>query len=78
MFAMASRPGPSPAKSTKIRATGFTPGPEGDAAEDGPAFDDDLWRRYRRSRVWMTARNRKRSTYVTRDEAPTGAAVMRF
>ena len=77
MLPMASRPGPSSAASTKIRATGFTP-VDGDAAEDGPAIEDDLWRRYRQSRVWMSARNRKRSTYVTRDEAPTGAAVMRF
>jgi len=78
MLPMASRPGPSSAASTKIRATGFTPARDGDVADDGPAIDDDLWRRYRRSRVWVTARNRKRSTYVTRDEAPTGAAVMRF
>jgi len=63
---------------TKIRATGFTPGPEGEAGDDGPGADDDLWRRYRESRVWVSARNRKRSTYVTRDEHPTGAAVMRF
>jgi hypothetical protein len=78
MLSMASRPGPSYAASTKIRATGFPPARDGDPADDGPVLDDDLWRRYRRSRVWMTARNRKRSTYVTRDEAPTGAAVMRF
>jgi hypothetical protein len=74
MFAMASRPGAS----TKVRATGFTPASDGHGADDRADLDDDLWRRYRRSRVWVTARNRKRSTYVTRDEAPTGAAVMRF
>jgi hypothetical protein len=78
MCAMASSPGPSPAASTKIRATGFTPASDGDPADDGVELDEDLWRRYRQSRVWVTARNRKRSTYVTRDEAPTGAAVMRF
>ena len=46
--------------------------------EDRVEREDDLWHRYRQARVWVTARNRKRSTYVTRDEAPTGAAVMRF
>jgi hypothetical protein len=71
---MASRPGAA----TRIRATGFTPASDGEPADDGMALDDDLWRRYRQSRVWVTARNRKRSTYVTRDEHPTGAAVMRF
>ena len=71
---MASRPGAA----TRIRATGFTPASDGEPADDGPGLDDDLWRRYRRSRVWVTARNRKRSTYVTRHEPPTGAAVMRF
>jgi hypothetical protein len=75
---MDPRPGPSPAPSTKIRATGFTPSSDGDLADEGVELDDDLWHRYRQSRVWVTARNRKRSTYVTRDEAPTGAAVMRF
>ena len=78
MFAMTSRPGPSPGASAKIRATGFTPASDGEGPDDGVHLDDDLWRRYRKSRVWVTARNRKRSTYVTRDEAPTGAAVMRF
>jgi hypothetical protein len=75
---MASRPGPSPAAPTKIRATGFTPAADGDLTDDGVEREDDLWHRYRQARVWVTARNRKRSTYVTRDEAPTGAAVMRF
>ncbi|HEY7070741.1 MAG TPA: hypothetical protein VH479_11540 [Acidimicrobiales bacterium] len=75
---MASSPGPSPAAPTKIRATGFTPSNDGDLADDGVEREDDLWHRYRQARVWVTARNRKRSTYVTRDEAPTGAAVMRF
>jgi hypothetical protein len=75
---MASSPGSSPAASTQTRATGFTPASDGDPADDGVELDEDLWRRYRQSRVWVTARNRKRSTYVTRDEAPTGAAVMRF
>jgi hypothetical protein len=68
---------PGPATTQGIKATGFTPA--GDAEPRDAVIDlDQLWRDYQRSRVWMSARGRRRATYVARTEHPTGAAVMRF
>lgn len=60
-----------------IKATGFLPA-AGTDLDDDVSDLDDVWRDYQRSRVWMSARDRKRATYVARTEHPTGAAVMRF
>lgn len=60
-----------------IKATGFLPAADTDLDDDVSDLDD-VWRDYQRSRVWMSARDRKRATYVARTEHPTGAAVMRF
>lgn len=68
---------PGPATTEGIKATGFSPASDGDMPDDAADLDA-VWRDYQRTRVWMSARDRKRSTYVARTEHPTGAAVMRF
>ncbi|HET6950361.1 MAG TPA: hypothetical protein VFI47_08300 [Acidimicrobiales bacterium] len=45
---------------------------------DDPAEADDSIREYVRSRVWVTDSQRKRCTYVTRDEQPADALIRRF
>jgi hypothetical protein len=68
---------PGPATTQGIRATGYSPA--ADAEPSDTVIDlDRLWHDYQRSRVWMSARDRKRATYVARTEHPTGVAVMRF
>lgn len=72
-------PGPATTQpiAQPIKATGFLPA-AGTELDDDVSDLDDVWRDYQRSRVWMSARDRKRATYVARTEHPTGAAVMRF
>ena len=72
-------PGPATTQpiSPPIKATGFLPAAGTDRGDDASDLDE-VWRDYQRSRVWMSARDRKRATYVARTEHPTGAAVMRF